>query len=48
MLEIYLVVAKMEFMLMAAQENIPYGEEYFFNSEDLEYIFGVMNKLVGF
>ncbi len=32
MIDIYFVTAKMEFMLMAAQENPGEGEEYFFNS----------------
>jgi hypothetical protein len=38
----------MEFMLMAAQETPPAGEQFFFGSEDLEYVFGTMNELMAF
>jgi hypothetical protein len=48
MIDIYFIVAKMEFMLMAAQEIPEDGQQYFFNSEDLEYVFGTMNDLIAF
>lgn len=48
MIDIYFIVAKMEFMLMAAQETPENGEQYFFDSEDLEYVFGTMNDLIAF
>lgn len=35
-------------MLMAAQEIPDNGEQYFFDSEDLEYVFGTMNDLIAF
>jgi len=45
---IYFVLAKMEFMLMAAQESPLNGESFFFGQEDLEYVFGTMNELMAF
>lgn len=48
LIDIYFVLAKMEFMLMAAQEAPPSGETFFFGSEDLEYVFGTMNELMAF
>jgi len=45
---VYFVLAKMEFMLMAAQEAPPPGESFFFGQEDLEYVFGTMNELMAF
>ena len=33
---------------MAAQETPENGEQYFFDSEDLEYVFGTMNDLIAF
>ena len=46
MIEVFFLVAEMEFLLIYAGEvPPPEGPQFLFNSQDLEFVFGVLNTL---